>query len=135
LIVLDSSFLIAFHNRDDVHHESAAAAIDELLHGKWGEALLPEYVLLEVTTVLAARRNLTTAAQVGELLLEARELELVPCHEFLMETFDVFRRQKGRNVLSFTDSAIVAIARRKDAKFIATFDRGFDQIKELVKVP
>ena len=135
MIVLDSSFLVAFHNHDDVHHESAAEAMGELLDGKWGEALLPEYVFVEVTTVLAARRNLSAAIQVGEILLEARELELVPCREILTEAFEVFRGQKGRKVLSFADSAIVAIARRRKAEFIATFDRGFEQIKDLAIVP
>ena len=36
MIVLDSSFLIAFHNRRDVHHVAAASAMEALLHGDFG---------------------------------------------------------------------------------------------------
>jgi len=31
MVVLDSSFLIAFHNSRDVHHSAAARAMDELI--------------------------------------------------------------------------------------------------------
>jgi predicted nucleic acid-binding protein len=33
------------------------------------------------------------------------------------------------------DAAIVAIARQRKAEFVATFDRGFEQIKGLTVVP
>jgi predicted nucleic acid-binding protein len=134
VIVLDSSFLIAFHNARDVHHAAASSAMERLLDGGWGEALLPEYVFLEVTTVLAARRNLETAVAVGEALLSAPELELVPCADTFLEAFSVFRGQ-GRRGLSFADAAIVAIARQRGASFVATFDSGFRGLRGLRMVP
>jgi predicted nucleic acid-binding protein len=57
MIILDSSFLIGFHNSRDAHHEAARAAMPDLISGRWGEILLPEYVFLEVATVLLARRK------------------------------------------------------------------------------
>jgi len=36
MVVLDSSFLIAFHNSRDVHHSAAARAMDELIRSRNG---------------------------------------------------------------------------------------------------
>ena len=134
MVVLDSSFLIAFHNRRDVHHDAAAEAMEELLAGAWGQAVLLEYVFLEVVTVLLARRGLGVATTVGTVLLEAPEIDFVPCSEFFLETLAIFRSQRDGN-LSFTDAAIVAAAHRKHAEFVATFDRDFDGVAEVRVVP
>jgi len=48
VIVLDSSFLIAYHNERDVHHPAAAEAMQKFLAGAWGRGLLLERVFLEV---------------------------------------------------------------------------------------
>ena len=134
MIVLDSSFLIAYHNSRDVHHAAASQVMDRLLAGDWGGALLPEYVFLEVTTVLAARRNLETAITVGTSLLQAREVEFVSCSEFFLETFDIFREQDATS-LSFADASIVAIAQRRSAAFVATFDTDFRHVEGLNVIP
>ena len=81
MIVLDSSFLVAFHNRNDVHHDAAAEVMDQLLAGRWGQALLLEYVFLEVVTVLLVRRGHDVASRVGTLLLDAPEIDFVPCSD------------------------------------------------------
>lgn len=134
MIVLDSSFLIAYHNEHDVHHAAATEVMGPLLNGTWGELLLPEYIFLEVVTVLAARIDLHTAVDVGAALLDARELEFVPCSELFLETFDLFRGQSDMG-LSFADAAIVAIARRRQADYVATFDADFKRVEGIVVVP
>ena len=106
----------------------------ELISGNWGQALLPEYVFLEVATVLMARRGREIASRVTSILQEAREVEFVPCSGYFAQTLEVFRSQPGRE-LSFTDAAIVAIARRRKASAVATFDRGFAQIEGITVVP
>ena len=120
---MDASFLVAFHNRRDVHHAAAARVMERLVEGAWGAALLPEYVFLEVVTVLAARRDLATAVTVGDTLLAAREVELVPCSGLFADTFAVFRSQQLG--LSFADCSILVTASRHGAKTVATFDRAF----------
>ena len=134
MIVLDSSFVIAYHNSRDVHHDAALAAFTALLDGRWGPLLLPEYVFLEVVTVLARRRDLGTAVAVGDILLRANEIEFVPCIDFFSEALKVFRDQ-GNGRLSFADAAIVAIARARGAEFVATFDPGFRRVAGLTAVP
>jgi len=134
LIVLDSSFLVAYHNRRDVHHGAAAAAMDRLVAGEWGPALLLEYVFLEVVTVLLARRGLDVAVRVARVLLQARDVEFVPSSDMFLDVMEAFRTQRdGR--LSFTDAAVVTVARHRDARFVATFDRDFRRLEGLAVVP
>jgi predicted nucleic acid-binding protein len=134
MIVLDSSFLVAYHNRRDVHHGAAAAAMERLVANEWGPALLLEYVFLEVVTVLLARRGLEVAVHVATVLLGARDVEFVPSSDMFLDVMETFRAQRhGR--LSFTDAAIVTAARRRDARFVATFDRDFRQVEGLAVVP
>lgn len=124
MIILDSSFLIAYHNTRDVHHAAAARAMVRLAGGEWGQALLLEYVFLEVVTVLRSRTNLKVATTVGAALLQAREVEFVPCSDLFLEAFSEFRQQ-GTGELSFVDAAIIAVARRNRTGFVATFDDDF----------
>jgi predicted nucleic acid-binding protein len=134
LIVLDSSFLIAFHNGRDAHHPEAAAAMEQFLAGHWGGGLLLEYVFLEVVTVLLVRRDRSTAARTGRILLEAHELEFVPCSDFFPETAEKFSRQTVTN-LSFADSAIALVARHRAEGQILTFDAEFLKVRGLHVFP
>jgi predicted nucleic acid-binding protein len=134
MIVLDSSFLVAYHNRRDVHHGAAAATMERLLAGDWGEALLHEYVFLEVVTVLLARRGLDVAVRVAETLLQAREVEFVPSSDMFLNVLETFRAQR-QGQLSFADAAIITVARHRDAQFVATFDRDFQQVEGVSVVP
>ena len=134
MVILDSSLIIAYHNTRDIHHAAAMHTMDELVAGKWKQALLLEYVFLEVMTVLLARRGLPLASTVGSVLLQARELDFVPCSELFLDTLETFRNQVGTR-LSFTDAAIVTVARRYDDGMVATFDRDFRKIKGITVIP
>ncbi|MFQ6045728.1 MAG: type II toxin-antitoxin system VapC family toxin [Gemmatimonadales bacterium] len=134
MIVLDSSFLIAYHNTRDVHHAAAARAMVHLVAGQWGRCLLLEYVFLEVVTVLLARRGLATAQGVGQTLLDAREVDFVPCSDLFLDALDTFNGQR-EDRLSFTDAAIVTLARRHHPGFVATFDTDFQGLDGVTVVP
>jgi predicted nucleic acid-binding protein len=135
VIVLDSSFLNAFHNKRDVHHKAAQTTMPRLIRGDWGSALLPEYVFIEVTTVIALKRDLPTAIQVGSVLLNSKEVELVPCSLLFKEAWRSFQTQGSGPILSFVDSAIAVLAGRYGAEYLATFDRGFQKISGLTVIP
>lgn len=134
VIVLDSSFLIAYHNTSDAHHSAAARAMAHLVAGTWGPARLPEYVLLEVVTVLLARRGRDVAAAVGNTLLDARDVEFVPCSELFLAAWDVFQHEPLVQ-LSLTDAAVVALARREKPGHVATFDADLRSVTGVVAVP
>lgn len=105
-----------------------------LLEDEWGERLLPEYVFLEVVTVLAARRSAATAVSAADLLLRARELEFVPASPHFLETYEMFRAEAHRG-LSFADASIVALCRRRGAEYVATFDSDFKKVPGLTAIP
>jgi len=134
VIVLDSSFLVAYHNSRDAHHEAAAAAMAEFLNGKWGQGLLLEYVFLEVVTVLMARRGARVASGVASLLLSARELDFVPCSELFVDAVETFQRQT-RTRLSFVDATIVNVARERADGLVATFDRELARTRGIKAIP
>lgn len=134
LLVLDTSFLAAWHNTRDAHHAAARAVGERLKAGEWGRALLLEYVFVELTTVLAARRSLAAAIVIGDTLLRAREIDFVPSSDLFDAAFTLFRSQGGAR-LTFTDAAIVAVARHHGARNIATFDQGFSAVEGVTIVP
>jgi predicted nucleic acid-binding protein len=126
LIVLDSSFVIGFYNERDAHHKTARALMNQFLAGTWGKGLLLEYVLLEVMTVLLMRRDLTVATRVGQILLEAAELEFVPCSDFFSATMRRFAAQTNTG-LSFVDCAIATIAEKEVAVFCSALMKSFGE--------
>ncbi len=134
MIVLDSTFLVAYHNTRDTHHEAAAAAMTDFLEGKWGRGLLLEYVFLDVVTVLMARRGPRIASEVAGVLLGARELEFVPCSALFLDVVETFQRQT-KTRLSFVDSAIIKIARDRADGLVATFDKELAGVPELTAIP
>jgi predicted nucleic acid-binding protein len=135
VIVLDSSFLVAYHNTRDVHHDAAVQTMERLVAGVWGRGLLLEYVFVEVVTVLLARRGLDAASRVGSAFLDARELDFVPCSDIFLETLETFRMQGDRK-LSFVDAAIVTVARNgDDGTVVATFDSDFESVAGISIVP
>jgi len=134
MVVLDSSFLIAFHNRRDAHHAAAASAMDPLLRGDFGRPVLIEYVFVEVVTVLVARRGHRAAPDVADILLDAEEVDFVPCSDLFTDALREFRI-RGAARLSFADAAIVAAAQRHGAQFVASFDEGFRGIEGTRVIP
>jgi predicted nucleic acid-binding protein len=104
--------------------------MDQFLAGRWGRGLLIEYVFLEVMTVLLVRRDLPTAARVGRILLDARELDFVPCSDTFLETMADFSTQAGTR-LSFADAAIASIARSRAKGSVLTFDQEFRKVAGL----
>lgn len=125
-VVLDSSLIVASHNARDIHHEPARRMLDEILSERWGRALLLEYVVLEVATVLRARRDHATASRVLTTLLDAHEVDYVPCSDFFQQTLAVFLGEASA-ALSFTDAAIAHVARSRSAA-VATFDADFAKL-------
>lgn len=133
-IVLDSSLLVAVRHADDRHHKAALHVMDRVLEGAYGQALLPEYVVVEVTSTLLKRRGLGPAVRAAEDLLLAEEFEFVPCSDVFLTAHQAFTAQAGTE-LSIPDQAIVAIARQRGADRVATFDRGFRRVRGLRTVP
>lgn len=133
MIVLDSSFLIAYHNELDAHHNAAVPLMTRFLDAEWGRGLIIEYVFVEVVTVLLARRGAAVAAQIGRLLLTSKELEFVPCSSIFLEAWMHFSRQ-NKSRFSFTDVALLVECMRRGLPLL-TFDEEFRNVQGLIVNP
>lgn len=134
MIILDTSFIVAFVNTRDVHHTAAVEAMSMIASGRLGRPLVPEYVVGETLTVIVCRAGLPAAVRIGRRMLESKDLTVVPCTSYMDGAFEIFRAQRGRR-LSFTDAAIVAIARSEEIPHVATFDRALGKVKGIQAVP
>jgi hypothetical protein len=133
VIVLDSSFLVAYHNRRDVHHGAAAATMEKLVTGEWGPALLLEYVFLEVTTVLLARRGLYVAARLAAILLQPRGGVRTILGGGPRCPGDVPRAAPRPSELHGCRDRHGGA--QPAARFVATFDRDFWHVEGVITIP
>jgi predicted nucleic acid-binding protein len=134
MIVVDASVLIAYYHPSDAHFAAANAVIQDIATGRYGKALMLEYVFLETVTVLMSRLGQARAAVIGQSLVQSREMDFVPCSELFLDAFETFATPTGAR-LSFTDAAIVTIARHNDPPYVATFDGGIAAVPGIVAIP
>lgn len=124
MIFLDSSAIIAYKNADDKNHKKAANIFQKLNAGEYGIGVISEFVFSEVTTVLALRKSMEAAKEVGTVLLEAKEIEIIKASEVFERTWEIFSNQKDTG-LSFVDASNLACMEKRRITKIATFDRDF----------
>jgi len=130
LIFLDSSAIIAYKNSDDINHKKAAALFQKLNAGNFGIGVISEFVFSEVTTVLALRKSMEVAKEVGNVLLEARELEIMKASEVFERSWEIFSNQENTG-LSFVDASNLACMEKRKIRKIATFDKDFLRMSEV----
>jgi len=134
VIVLDTSLLVAWTHRRDVHHPAAAQFMVEFAQGALGKGLLLEYVFQEFVTVVQRRIDHATAVRVARHLRRAKDLEFIPSAGYFDAALEVFEHQEHQG-LSLVDSMIVAAARHRSQGRIASFDRGFDGVEGVTRLP
>ena len=71
---------------------------------------------------------------VADILLDAEEVDFLPCSDLFRATLREFRTRSATRP-SFADAAIVAAAQRHGAEYVATFDEGFRGIEGITMVP
>ncbi len=115
MIILDSNVWIGFLSVNDSNHEQAVRVWSGLV---W-PILLPEYVLLEVATVLSLRVDKKTADAWLAYVFDNKDVELLPSNgEFLLEVAAWYLRKPHRG-LSFVDVALLYLGKHHT---VITFD-------------
>ena len=128
MIVLDSSVLIAFKVRNDLHHERANALMKQVVSERFGKPLITNFIFDEtVTGIFVRSENLGLAVEYGNELLASLEMFDVD-EEAFREAWKIFTEQRN-NKLSFTDSTTIAVMNTHDVRRIATFDGDFGDVK------
>ncbi|PWB53715.1 MAG: hypothetical protein C3F06_05700 [Candidatus Methanoperedenaceae archaeon] len=124
MIFLDSSAIIAYKNADDKNHKKAVNIFQKLNAGEYGIGVISEFVLSEVTTLLALRKSMEAAKEVGTVLLEAKEIKIMKASEVFERTWEIFSNQKD-TALSFVDASNLACMELRKIRKIETFDGDF----------
>jgi predicted nucleic acid-binding protein len=132
-IILDTSFLVALHNKNDQYHEIAQRFSKRLIVGELGKCYTSDYIFSEVMTLLRARKFPENQIEkAGSALLNDPLITLLSMDSVqFQETWELFKKYTG---LSFTDCSTIIISEGFGIKAVASFDSDFDKVSGLKRV-
>ena len=124
-IVLDSSIWVAFLHDTDSQHKQALVVFERI-----GNTItVPEYVVIEVATILKRRKKPDEAKRFVHRVLNENPQSFLPADSLIRETATHFRERTDQ--LSFTDTALLALA---GSYQVITFDRDLQKAIERGRV-
>lgn len=133
-ILIDTGAVYAFVTRTDAHHDAARALTRKVLVAQ-DNFVVADVVFAETMTLLKARLGTTVAVRVG------RELRSNPLYVWAAlgsdgerDTWSVFQQYDDKE-WSYTDCAILALARRLRIREVFAFDSHFDQMPDILRLP
>ena len=133
MIFLDSSFLVSVEVETDQNHKRAIEIRDGIIKGTFGMPIISDYIFDETVTVTFGRtKNLGKTVLVGENLLKSSKMTKIG-DSFFEEGWKIFKNQKDTK-FSFTDCTTIALMKKEGIKAIATFDKDFNNVKEITAV-
>ncbi len=133
MIFLDTSFLVAYYNTDDVHHKKAIPIMQEIKDGKYGETCINDCIVNECGTVnLLIMKNISKTKEILASIIQSSSLVHIDEQAF-QETYELFTSQDTTQ-LSFTDCSIIATMREKRIIHLVTFDQEFKKVKGIVVI-
>ncbi|MEM3227816.1 MAG: PIN domain-containing protein [Candidatus Micrarchaeaceae archaeon] len=128
MIILDTSVLFGFEVESDNKHDDAVKIVNDAVTGVYGSAIITDYIFDEtVTLTLARTKDLSKSISVGEHL---SNLEILKINQAIFDAaWAIFKAQKAKKNLSFTDCTTIAAMKLNGIDKVATFDSGFSQAK------
>ncbi|MBP9750121.1 MAG: PIN domain-containing protein [Candidatus Pacebacteria bacterium] len=119
MTILDADVWIAYLNTEDSQHAKAVKVFDEL-EAREEIVAVPEYVVLEVVTVVRRVAGATIATAFMQVVAENTFVQILPSDSALLRSvcFAVYHAQVPK--LSFTDIALLRLAEKHR---VITFDR------------
>ncbi len=130
MIILDTSFIVAFYNTRDQNHQVAVNVMDDIIKGKYGKLYITDYIFDESMTVIFIRlKSLSETVKIGEVIRKSSEMLEIEKSDF-ENTWNLFKKQI-HTAFSFTDCSTLEIMKRSAIRNIATFDEDFTKVKEI----
>ena len=125
MVLLDTSFLIAYFRKEDVHHASALKWIPRLDEDR---PYIPFSVFQELLTVLTYKLSSEEAIQIGDLLLSADSpAQILKLDEgYFKETVGLFRKLIPHR-FSYVDVLLIFLHRELEIP-VLTFDKKLEKI-------
>jgi uncharacterized protein len=133
-ILIDTSAIYAFVARTDVNHPRAVEFVKAARRQR-SVFILPDLVFAETMTLLKARLGAGVAVRVGEELRSNPAYLWSPLTENAeRDTWATFQQYVDK-AWSYTDCALLVAARRVAVSQVFSFDRHFDQMPGVQRVP
>ncbi|MGI0046901.1 MAG: type II toxin-antitoxin system VapC family toxin [Nitrosotalea sp.] len=127
MILLDTSFLVAYFNQRDENHPKVMKIIKDIVEQKFGPMCMTDYIFNETVTVALIRmKDLGKATRIGGYALKALKTIRIE-EDVFFEAWKIFQAQKETR-LGFTDCTTMAVMRHRGIDNIATFDEDFAKV-------
>jgi uncharacterized protein len=125
MIMLDTSFVVAYFNTNDQNHGRAVHTAKDMA-AKNPELCVTDYIFGEIVTVSLLRlKDIKKAARIGSAIM--RYCNIISADRSVFdEAWNAFSGQQMQ--MSFTDCITVATMRDQRIQEIATFDKDFTKI-------
>ena len=132
-LLIDTSAIFAFVTRSDKEH-GAAVAFTRAWVAQGRHFVLPDVVFNESMTLLKARVGADIAIKTGQVLRTNPAYRWTTLGvEPEAETWTIFQRYRDK-AWSFTDCALLALARQTSISSVFSYDRHFDQMRGMTRV-
>ncbi len=129
MILLDTSFIIAFYSEVDKNHKKARELMKRIVVKEFGDLFISDYIIDEVATGLLKKTGITETVRICGELLESAYLLTID-EALFYNSLDLFKKQKN-TLLSFTDCSNVAVMDYRGIKNLAAFDDDFKSVKSI----
>ena len=132
MILIDTSFFIAFINSRDRNNSRAKVIMQELFDGIYGLRITLDYVLDEaITTTWVRTKNQQMVEKMYQLINgrnSSFDLRLVDI-KLIDDTWINYQKYFSvKKPISFTDSMLISFAKKNNVNQIVSFDNEFDGI-------
>lgn len=131
MIVVDTPVLIAYFNTRDVNHQKAKFALESVVNGRWGKALLLECIFVETVSIIKEKLSPLAAIQIGEHLRRVHHFDFIPTSDLFRSAWKEFQSDQTSR-LNFTDHMLAFVARQRAGGKILTFDSAFRDIPGII---
>lgn len=125
-IFLDTSFLIAYHNRKDENHEEASKWVSNIRKERI-RFVISDYIFDEVLTVLLARGSKKLSIDVGKKIMESDRITLIRVDGIVFDkAWEIYQNYSDKN-WSFTDCTSYVLMKALNILKGVSFDEHFKQ--------
>lgn len=132
MYLVDSGVWIGASNPKDSHYREASAVLKAVLRGELGRVLITNLIFNEVVTYIRRKIGRKQSVEAARMLLDSRHVEIIHIDEHIFNAaYHMFERYPE---LSFTDAVSAAIMRDLSIQQIISFDKGFDSIRDIVRL-
>lgn len=105
-MIFDSSVWIAFlYQLDNQHHKA-----EEIFEICDGLITVPEYVIIEVVTVLTRKHQKHSADQFLEMVIDNKDVDILYCSDQFFMTLANFFKEQPQDKLSFVDMMLLKLS-------------------------